>query len=254
MIKIDRRLVLELLGFLALMALATYALYAFGLIDLFTSRQRLIAFIQEHRRNAALIFIGLQAVQVLAAPLPGEVSGFAGGILFGPLWGIVFSTIGLALGSWAAFNLSRLVGRPLVELVARPETIQRYDYVMKHKGLVFAFLLFLIPGFPKDILCYLLGLGHMSQRDFLLVSTSGRLLGTTLLTLGGSLFRDAHYAAFFTLAGISIGIIILAMVYREDVERWFRKTRLQQRLQARRTERKRGRSGEGKGRAGGTNG
>ena len=63
------------------------------------------------------------------------------------------------------------------------ETIDRYDYVMKHKGLLLAFLMFLIPGFPKDILCYILGLGHMNQRDFLLVSATGRLLGTVLLVV-----------------------------------------------------------------------
>jgi uncharacterized membrane protein YdjX (TVP38/TMEM64 family) len=80
-----------------------------------------------------------------------------------------------------AFGLARLAGRPLVEKLVSPETIKRYDYVMKHKGLFLAFLLFLIPGFPKDYMCYLLGLGHMGQRDFLIVSTTGRLLGTVLL-------------------------------------------------------------------------
>jgi uncharacterized membrane protein YdjX (TVP38/TMEM64 family) len=91
-----------------------------------------------------------------------------------------------------------------------------------------AFLMFLIPGFPKDILCYLLGLGHMRQRDFLVVSTPGRLLGTTLLTLGGTFFRHRRYGALFTLAGICIFIILLTMVYREAIERWFRMLRAAQ--------------------------
>jgi uncharacterized membrane protein YdjX (TVP38/TMEM64 family) len=114
-----------------------------------------------------------------------------------------------------------------------PETIKRYDYIMKHKGMFLAFLMFLIPGFPKDLLCYLLGLGHMRQRDFLLVSTTGRLLGTLLLTMGGTLFRDQRYAAFFTLAGISIALILFTMIYRENIERWFRGMRLTQHLKAR---------------------
>ena len=119
--------------------------------------------------------------------------------------------------------LARTAGRPLVEKIVNPETIRRYDYVMKHKGLFLAFLMFLIPGFPKDILCYILGLGHMGHRDFLMVSTTGRLLGTVLLTLEGELFRDKRYAAFFTVLGISIAIILLVMVYRNGIERWFRK-------------------------------
>lgn len=233
MIKIDKRMVTELTGLIAFIAVATYLLYAFGLIEFFANRQRLIAFIQEHRAYAMFIFIGLQAVQVVAAPVPGEVTGFAGGILFGTFWGIVFSTIGLTLGSWLAFGLARLIGRPIVELVARPETIKRYDYVMKHKGLFLAFLMFLIPGFPKDILCYLLGLGHMGQRDFLIVSTTGRLLGTTLLTIGGTLFRNERYGALFTVLGISIAMILLVMIYRENIERWFRSRRVAQRLKSR---------------------
>lgn len=233
MIKIDKRTAAELAGFGVIIAVATYLLYTFGLIEFFTDRQRVIAFIKEHRGYAELLFIGLQVVQVVAAPVPGEVTGFAGGILFGTFRGIVFSTIGLTLGSWLAFGLARLIGRPIVELVARPETIKRYDYVMKHKGLFLAFLLFLIPGFPKDILCYILGLGHMGQRDFLIVSTTGRLLGTTLLTIGGTLFRDERYGAFFTVAGVSIGAILLVMIYRENIEQWFRKMRAAQRLKTR---------------------
>ncbi|HSB34032.1 MAG TPA: VTT domain-containing protein [Nitrospirota bacterium] len=205
-----------------------YLLYANGFIEYFTDRRRLLNLINAHRAYAALIFIGLQALQVVAAPVPGEVSGFVGGVFFGTARGILYSTVGLTLGSWMAFMLARLAGRPLVELVVKTETIKRYDYVMKHKGMFLAFLMFLIPGFPKDILCYLLGLGHMGQRDFLIVSTSGRLLGTVLLTLGGAFFRHRRYGALFTLAGVCIFIILLAMIYRETIERWFRSMRAAQ--------------------------
>jgi uncharacterized membrane protein YdjX (TVP38/TMEM64 family) len=92
--------------------------------------------------------------------------------------------------------------------------------------------MFLIPGFPKDFLCYLLGLGHMSQRDFLIVSTSGRLLGTTLLTVGGSYLRDKNYGAFFTVAGIGIATVLLAMIYRERIEHWFRLLRAARRVKS----------------------
>jgi uncharacterized membrane protein YdjX (TVP38/TMEM64 family) len=110
-----------------------------------------------------------------------------------------------------------------VERLASRELIERYDYVMQHKGLLLAFLMFLIPGFPKDILCYILGLGHMRLRDFLIVSATGRLLGTVLLTMGGTFFRDAQYGALFTVIGISLLIILLVMIYRDRVERVLRR-------------------------------
>ncbi|HEY6010889.1 MAG TPA: TVP38/TMEM64 family protein [Nitrospirota bacterium] len=210
-----------------------HLLYVHGFIEYFTDRHRLMKVIQEHRAYAALIFIGLQVLQVIAAPVPGEVTGLVGGYFFGTAWGILYSTAGLTIGSWIAFMLARLAGRPLVELVVKPETIKRYDYVMKHKGMFLAFLMFLVPGFPKDILCYLLGLGHMGQRDFLLVSTTGRLLGTSLLTIGGAFFRDRRYGALSTLVGISLLVILLTMIYRESIERWFRKMRASQLLKHR---------------------
>ena len=227
---LDRRTLVQLGSIAAAIAGTAFLLHAFGLFELLTSRERLLAFIREHRANAVLIFIGLQIIQVIAAPVPGEVSGFVGGIFFGPFWGTVFSTIGLTLGSWAAFGLARFLGRPLVVKIVSEETLKRYDYVMKHKGLFLAFLLFLIPGFPKDLLCYILGLGRMGQRDFLIVSTFGRLLGTTLLSMGGTFFRDGRYGAFFTVAAVSIALILVAMIYRERLERLFRKMRAAERL------------------------
>jgi uncharacterized membrane protein YdjX (TVP38/TMEM64 family) len=238
MIKLDRQSVINLVLLVLVFSVGTYLLYAFGLVDLLTDKQRLLAFIQEHRNTAALSFIGLQVLQVLAAPVPGEMTGFVGGMFFGVGWGILFSTIGLTIGSWLAFMTARLLGRHIIEAVVNPETIKRYDYVMKHKGLFIAFIMFLIPGFPKDLLCYVLGLGHMGQRDFLLISTSGRLLGTTLLTVGGTFVRDERYGAFFTIAGISVALILAAMIFRENIERWFRKLRAAEHREARAARRK----------------
>ncbi len=225
MIDLNRKTALRLALILAGIAGSVWALSASGVLDLYTSRQKLLHFMEAHRAYTALIFIGLQVLQVLLAPIPGEVTGFAGGMLFGPFWGVVYSTAGLTAGSWLAFLLARYAGRPLVEAIARPATLGRYDYVMQHKGLFLAFLMFLIPGFPKDILSYLLGLGHMRQRDFLLVSTSGRLLGTVLLTAGGTFFRDKRYGALFTLVALGLGIVLIVMIYRDAIDRWLRTRR-----------------------------
>ncbi len=233
MIKYDGKTIAGVAVFGTVVAGILYLLFPLGLAEYFTNRQLLAHFITQHRTNAVFIFIGLQILQVVAAPVPGEVTGFVGGMIFGMAGGIVYSTIGLTIGSWIAFTLARLAGRPLVEKIVNPETIRRYDYVMKHKGIFLALLMFLVPGFPQDILCYVLGLGHMRQRDFLIVSTSGRLLGTVLLTLGGSFLRSEHYGAFFTVLSIGIAVILVVMIYRDAIERWFRRIQAAQRLKSR---------------------
>jgi len=226
MLKLDRQSVLQLSLAVVLMIGGIYLLSSFGLVDLFFDRQRLLRFIDEHRANAVYIFIGLQALQVVAAMIPGEVTGFVGGYLFGTGAGIVYSTIGLTLGSWIAFTIGRLLGRHLVERFVSAAAIRKYDYLLKHKGLVLVFLLYLIPGFPKDLLCYLLGLGHMGHVTFLAVSTSGRLFGTVLLTFGGAYFRDERYTALAVLSGAGVTLVLLAMVYRKNIERMIRGMRL----------------------------
>ena len=168
-------------------------------------------------------FIVMQASQVVISPIPGEVTGFIGGFLYGNFLGIILSTIGLTLGSWIAFSLSRYFGRPFVEKFVRKETMDRYDYLLHHKGAFLVFLLFLIPGFPKDYLCYILGLGHLGTKEFLIISTVGRFLGTALLTLGGDYIRHQQYYRFFVLSGLAIIIIMLSMVYRDKIEKVFQR-------------------------------
>ncbi len=164
----------------------------------------------------------MQTLQVVAAPIPGEVTGLLGGFFFGKFLGIILSTIGLTLGSLIAFTLSRTLGRPFVERVVSEATLKRFDYLLHHKGVFLIFLLFLIPGFPKDYLCFILGLGHLSTSEFLVIGATGRLLGTIMLTFGGDYLRNEEYYKFFVLAGIAIVVIIIAYVYKDKLERLFR--------------------------------
>jgi uncharacterized membrane protein YdjX (TVP38/TMEM64 family) len=168
-------------------------------------------------------FIFLQVVQVVAAPIPGEASGLLGGYLYGPVLGVLLSTIGLTIGSYVAFALSRFFGRPLTERFVDKATMNRFDYLLHHKGAFLVFLLFLLPGFPKDYLCYILGLGHLTTLEFLSIASTGRLLGTVLLTLSGTYLRKAQYFRFFTLCGVAVIAVFLAIAYKDKLELRFRK-------------------------------
>jgi len=214
---------LLLLAFLLLILV----LYKSGTFHFFMDRNKLISFLDSLGPLSFIGFIVLQILQVVAAPVPGEVSGFIGGYLYGALIGIILSTIGLTLGSWLAFMLSKIFGRPFVDKFVKKETITRYEYLLKRrKGAFLVFLLFLIPGFPKDYLCYLLGLGPMGTVEFLIISTVGRFSGTVLLTLGGTYIRNHQYYNFSVLLGITIVILLLSMAYRDKLEKFFYKWHL----------------------------
>jgi uncharacterized membrane protein YdjX (TVP38/TMEM64 family) len=186
-------------------------------------QHRLIAWIHSLGAWGFAGFILLQVVQVVAAPIPGEATGVLGGYLYGPAVGVVLSTIGLTLGSYVAFTLSRYFGRPLTDKFVDAKTMERFDYLLLHKGLFLIFLLFLIPGVPKDYLCYILGLGHLTTLEFLAIATTGRFLGTMLLTLGGTFLRNHQYYRFFLLSGAAVVIVILTIVYRDRLEQFFQR-------------------------------
>ena len=210
---------------LSLIVLCVFLFFYFDLYRFFVSRKKIIDFVNSFGPLAVVIFIGLQILQVIVAPIPGEVNGFIGGYLYGPVLGTLYSTIGLTIGSWIAFGLARWLGLPFVEKVIDHKILRKYDHFMEHRGTLITFVLFVIPGFPKDALSYIIGLSHMKTTTFLLVSTVGRLLGTTMLSVSGHCARTDQTVAMAAILGISALIVALAYYYHEQLLHLVRKKR-----------------------------
>jgi len=208
---------------LALILAGVFLFFHYDLYTFFVSRKKIVHFLNSFGPLSVVIFIGLQIVQVLIAPIPGELNGFIGGYLYGPVLGTIYSMIGLTIGSWLAFLLARWLGMPFVEKIINPQVIQKYDYFMEHRGIPVTFILFLIPGFPKDALSYIIGLSHMRTTTFLILCTAGRLLGTILLSISGSCARNDQHAAMLAILGISALITLLAWYYHEELLNLVRK-------------------------------
>jgi hypothetical protein len=101
---------------------------------------------------APLAFIAIQALQVVIAPIPGDVTGVLGGFAFGQWVGFIYSTIGLTIGSLLAFWLGRGLGAPFVRRVTGPEIWERLNFVVEAEGAILCLIIFLVPGLPKDTL------------------------------------------------------------------------------------------------------
>jgi uncharacterized membrane protein YdjX (TVP38/TMEM64 family) len=211
------RLIFRISGLLLLIVLTTYLFIYFDLYIFLVDKQKAITFVNSFHPYDEVAFISLQILQVVAAPIPGEATGLIGGYLFGPILGTIYSTIGLTVGSWIAFMLARIFGMPLVEKVVNPEVIAKYDHFLEHQGAFVSFLLFLIPGFPKDCLCYIMGVSHMPTRTFIIISTLGRLLGTMLLSVSGSYARNDQYMALVGIMLVSGIFVAVAFIYRDGL-------------------------------------
>lgn len=221
----NRNAVLRIAILIALLLAAVVLFFHYDFHTFFMNRRKMVQFVNSFGPLSVVIFIGLQVLQVILAPIPGEVNGFIGGYLYGPFWGTLYSTIGLTIGSWLAFVLARWLGLPFVEKVVNPQIVEKYDDFMEHRGKLITFILFLIPGFPKDALSYMVGLSHMKTTTFLAISTVGRLLGTFMLSVSGHCARNNQPIAMTAILVSSALVVLLAYYYHDALLVFVRKHR-----------------------------
>jgi len=191
-------------------------------------RNELKALVRSYGASSPLAYIFLQMVQVVIAPIPGGAVEFIGGYLFGAKIGFLYSMIGLLIGSWVAFSLARIFEKLAVEKVVPLETRKKFHYLIGHEGVILSFLLFLIPGFPKDALCYILGLTPMHLGMFLFISIVGRVPGTLMACLQGAKAFDHQYKALLILTGISTLVILIFYIYHDEIHHAIKKLRGQE--------------------------
>jgi uncharacterized membrane protein YdjX (TVP38/TMEM64 family) len=188
--------------------------------DLMSDREWVRETVKSAGWAAALVFIGLQVGQVLFAPIPGELTGFLGGYMFGVLNGFLLSTLGLTLGSMINFWVGRFLGENVVRRMVRCETYEKYNEMVQFKGILFIFIFFLVPGFPKDYLCMFLGLTTLPARVFFVLSTVGRLPGTLALSLQGASIFNRDYMFFVIVTVLCILFALAAYLIRDSLYRW----------------------------------
>jgi uncharacterized membrane protein YdjX (TVP38/TMEM64 family) len=170
---------------------------------------------------APVIFILLQALQVIVSPIPGEATGILGGYLFGQWLGLLYSTIGLTVGSVAAFGIGRWLGAHYVKNLVSTETWNRLGFIVEAEGAVLCFIIYLIPGLPKDIVCYLFGISPMPLWVFALVSGLGRIPGTWVLSAQGAHTAAGDYLQVILVSAVAVAAALPLYYYRHRIVRWF---------------------------------
>lgn len=190
------------------------------LLTLFVSRW-LSSFSQDDFRDyvrsfgvlAPLVMLGLQILQVFIALIPGEIVESAAGYVLGPWLGTAVCYLGICLASTLIFTLTRRYGIKLVEVFVSREKINELRFLnTEQKRNTLIFLLFFIPGTPKDLLTYFVGLTDIRLRTFLLLSMVARIPSVITSTFGGHLLGEERYLGAVILYGITGLLSLLGMV------------------------------------------
>ena len=167
-----------------------------------------------------LAYMGMVILQVIVAIIPGEPLEIVGGYAFGAVEGTLLCLIAATLGSLLVFWLVRRFGAPLVEVFFPPEKLRKLRFLKTSPKRDFIFLvIFMVPGTPKDLLCYFAGLTDLRWTTWLLIASVGRLPSIITSTVGGNAlglqnyqFAAITFAATTVIAGI--GLVIYRQVCR----------------------------------------
>lgn len=200
------KLIVCLLIFFDISAVVFFVLCATDLITKINSVDALRDYISQTGAWAAVIYIIFSFLQVVLLPVPGSVAVAVGVAMFGPLMCAIYSFIGIVTGSIVAFAIGRWIGYKAVCWIVGKESLDKWLKKLKGKDYLILSLMFLLPLFPDDILCFVAGLSSMTWGFFLVMITVTRAI---------SIFSTAYsfeLIPFTTWWGILIWGVLLALV------------------------------------------
>lgn len=143
-----------------------YALCATGLLGTINSVEALREVISKAGSMAAVIYIIFSFLQVVLLPVPGSVAVAVGVAMFGPWKCAIYSFIGIVVGSFLAFGIGRWIGYKAVCWIVGKESLDKWLEKLKGKDYLILSIMFLLPMFPDDLLCFVAGLSSMTWPYF----------------------------------------------------------------------------------------
>lgn len=216
---------------LTVVCLALFLTYYIGIrfMRIASSGVEFRDFIQGYGFFGLFVAIGIQFLQVFIALIPGEVIEIGIGFAYGWLWGTLLCLAGVGLASYVIFSLTKKLGIKLVEIFVSPEKINELRFINSEEKLKrVTFIVYLLPGTPKDLLTYFLGLTKMNVRDFLSITLFARIPSVVSSVIGGNLIGERQYikavvlfviTALVSLLGLKVYKIVLDKIKKNAEQR-----------------------------------
>ena len=212
--------IISILLFLGVIGLLT-ALFIKVFAPYLQSTEEFHAFLENFGWRGRFILLGLQFIQVVVALIPGEVVELGAGYAYGAVEGTVLCLVGIAASSSLIFLLTKKLGAPLVETFISREKIMELRFINSERKLKrLIFLLFFIPGTPKDILTYFVGLTDLQLSQFLVITLLARIPSILSSTICGQfLGRENYWTAAIVYAITGAMSAIGYWIYTKVVQR-----------------------------------
>ena len=185
---------------------------------------KLKAYLESFGYLSGAVFFIFQILQVVIFIIPGELIQAAGGYVFGTFLGTILSLLGIGVGSFILFSISHKYGRNFVEKFVSKDLQTKLENILstRRKKLI-VFILYLIPGMPKDCLVMICALTNMTSRDFITYSMIGRIPALFLSSYLGANIAGGNHIKVIIICTVAIIITIIVLLYKEKVFEKLRK-------------------------------
>lgn len=210
---------------LTAVSIVIFIYYSPEILRILSSMDNFREYIRSTGSWGPIMFILFQVLQIVIAPIPGEVVQIAGGYIYGIGLGTLYNTVGMVLGSAMAFYFTRFIGRSFIE-----KLLQKKDYKWmalindEKKFSVFLFIFFVIPGLPKDFLVYVAALTSIGSLRFFIILLVARLPWIIGSVAVGSTIHLEQYGSAIIISVISVVAFVLGYIYKDKLVQIFSKT------------------------------
>lgn len=186
------------------------------MIDFVSNAEEFRLWVESKGWYGRIVFLAMLIFQVVFAFIPGGIFEIAGGYAFGAVEGTILSIIGTTLGSAIAFSIVKKYGLNFALIFFSKEKLDSVRFIHnKSKLYLLVFIAYIIPGTPKDLLCYVAGLTDMKLSKWLIISSLARIPAIAFSTIGGNAVGTAKYSfAILIFAIILFASLIGVIVYR----------------------------------------
>ena len=216
-ISISRRLIafgklFLLFAILIVVPLVLYLLYKDKLFNKAYLSNRL----DDFKGFAFIPLILLQIIQIVICIIPGQPIQFASSYLYGVLGGFLISLVGAFIGTVITYYLAKFLGNDALHVIFGEEKVKSYVRKLNSsRAYVIIFLLYLIPGIPKDVTSYIAGISNIRLRPFIFLSILGRSPGVLESLLFGTFLAHRNYFGIAMLIIASIIILLICYIKRD---------------------------------------
>lgn len=168
--------------------------------------------------KGVVVFMFIQLLQVVVAVIPGEIVQLAGGYIYGTWMGTLYSLAGIVAGSVIVFFVARLLGYPLVKTFVSQKNLDKFEFIMNsEKSEIAMFLLFLIPGIPKDMLTYIAGITPVKPLRFFVIITVGRFPALLASSIIGSNTQKGNYMIVIILSAVALVLFVAGLLLKDKI-------------------------------------